>query len=77
METQLKGNAKVGQNVTWSGRFPSSISPCFHYGEPIKINTVVYSLRDFFAKTILAISKLRVKPTIDYPKHIAHHLQSI
>ena len=48
-------NILVGQNVTWSGGFPSLMSPWFHYGRPIKFNTGIYSLRVFFAKTARTI----------------------
>jgi hypothetical protein len=48
-------NILVGQNVTWSGGFPSLMSPCFYYGRPIKFNTGIYSLRFFFAKTARTI----------------------
>jgi hypothetical protein len=47
--------SSVGQNVTWSGGFPRSMSPCFHYGRRIKFKTTIYSLRVFFAKTARTI----------------------
>ena len=42
---------------TWHGRerIPTARSPCFHYGRPIKFNTAIYSLRDFFGKTTRVI----------------------
>ena len=55
MKSQDTGCALVGQNVTWSGGFPTARSPCFHYGRPIKFNTAIYSLRAFFEKTTVVI----------------------
>ena len=45
----------VGQNLTWSEGLPQSKPPCFDYGGCKKINTTIYSLRDFSAKMTLII----------------------
>ncbi len=57
MELRVPETTEVGQKVTWSEGLPKSTPPCFHYGGANKVNTAIYSLRDFFGKKGTATSR--------------------